>query len=88
MVPLNGDKMVGVRMGSGELIVKNVSNGLKVPWSDSKLDSAHTEFIDNNLGGRWPDRGVTVVREEAYSSWVARSSIGVAHVLIDVDRTS
>ena len=45
-------KMAGVGMGSDEFTVESGPNGLEVPWSDSKLDSTRTEFIDNNSGGQ------------------------------------
>ena len=51
-------------MGSDELTVESGPNGLEVPWSDCKLDSAHTEFINNNPGGRRPGRGATAMHEE------------------------
>ena len=44
-------KMAGVGMGSDKLTVESGPNGLEVRWSDSKLNSARTEFIDNYLGG-------------------------------------
>ena len=68
-------KMAGVRMGFDELTVESGLNGLKVLWSDSKLDSARIEFIDNNPGGRWPGYGATARHEEDHGELRSRDLV-------------
>ena len=50
-------KMIEVRMGFDKLMVGGGPKSLKVPWYDSKLDSACTRSINSSPGGRWADRG-------------------------------
>ena len=51
-------------MGFGKLTVGGGPNNLKVPWSDSKLDSACTRFIGSNPSGWWPGCGAAASLEE------------------------
>ena len=68
-------KMARVGMGFGELTVESGPNGLEVRWSDSKLNSARTEFIDNYLGGRQPSRGATVMHEKDHDKLGSRELV-------------
>ena len=68
-------KMARVGMGFGELTVESGPNGLEVRWSDSKLNSARIEFIDNYLGGRQPSRGVMVTHEKDHDKLGSRELV-------------
>ena len=57
-------KMIGVKMGFDKLTIGGGPNNLKVPWSDSKLDSTCTRSIGSSPGGRRPDRGAAAPLEE------------------------
>ena len=71
-----------------KLTVENGLNSLEASWLDFELDSAHMGLTCDSPSGRRAGRGATAAHEEASSSRVVRSSVGMIHASTGADRSS